>query len=315
VQNFFPLFSPSVHAAARSLNIPTIQHLHNFRLGCLNGYLLRDGMICEACVGKNPWRGVRFGCYRASRIASLAVWAMLTVNRWRRTWWHDVDAFITPSYFAAQKLKEIGIAGDRLHVKPSAIDAVNPQGIPSSQLAPLFVFVGRLSAEKGILTLLQSWIELNQEDWQLKIIGEGAEKSNLEHFIEQAGLKNVQLLGYLSPAGVTEIMQSATALVLPSQWYETFGRVAIEAFACGKPVLASNLGALSELICSERNGFLIPHDRISAWTERLLWCGTHPHEMEILGKNAYKTYQELYTRSANYQKLIEIYDRVLKERT
>jgi glycosyltransferase involved in cell wall biosynthesis len=312
VQNFFPLFSPSIHAAARSLKIPTVQHMHNFRLGCLNGYLFRDGKICEACVGRNPWRGVRYGCYRDSPIASIAVWAMVTFNRWRRTWEQDVDAFITPSHFAAQKFQEMGIPSDRLYVNPNVINPKNVEVTLSLQPEnPNFLFVGRLSAEKGLITLLQAWAELNMIDWQLKIIGDGSEKLNLQRFVDEAGLKNVQFLGYLTPLQVEIAIHSATALLVPSQWYETFGRVVVEAFACSKPVLASDLGALSELIISEYNGFLIPCDRINEWTEKLYWCGTNPEAMQIMGNKAYKTYQESYTRSANYLQLMKIYDSVL----
>lgn len=312
VQNFFPLFSPSVHAAARSLNIPSIQHLHNFRLGCLNGYLLRNGKICETCVGQNPWHGVRYGCYRDSAIASFAVWAMIMVNRWRRTWEKDVSGFITPSHFAANKLKEIGISSDRLYVKPYVINHPVHRdlelNIPDQ---PNFLFVGRLSPEKGVITLLKAWVALNKSDWRLTILGDGAERAKLEQFVSESGLENVEFLGYLPPAKIMEVIQSATAIAVPSQWYETFGRVVVEAFACGKPVLASALGALSELITSEHNGFLIPCDRITAWTEKLYWCGTNPETMQIMGNNAYKTYQESYTRSANYHQLMKIYDSVL----
>jgi glycosyltransferase involved in cell wall biosynthesis len=312
VQNFFPLFSPSIHAAARSLKIPTVQNLHNFRLGCLNGYLFREGKICEACVGRNPWRGVGYGCYRNSFIASLAVWAMVTFNRWRHTWEQDVDAFITPSHFAAAKLKEIGIRGDCLHVNPNVVNIVDVESLsPMQSEIPNFLFVGRLSSEKGIVTLLQAWAELNRFDWQLKIIGDGAEQANLQQFVGEMKLKNVQFLGYLTPLQVTSAMQSCTAIVVPSQCYETFGRVVVEAFACSKPVLASDLGALSELITSEHNGFLIPGDRINEWTEKLYWCGTNPEAMQIMGNKAYKTYQESYTRSANYLQLMKIYDSVL----
>ncbi|NMF58431.1 glycosyltransferase family 4 protein [Pseudanabaena yagii] len=313
VQNFFPLFSPSVHAAAKSLNIPTIQHLHNFRLGCLNGYLFRDGKICEICVGKNPWQGITYGCYRDSPIASLAVWAMITINRWRRTWWQDVDAFITPSQFSAQKLSEIGLIRERIYTINPYINPPNQENVSSHlSTTPNFLFVGRLSSEKGVITLLKAWMELNMPEWLLNIVGDGAEKSNLQKFVNDAGLKNVQFLGYLSSSQVTSAMQLATVIVVPSQWYETFGRVIVEAFACSKPVITSDLGALSELITSEHNGFLVPCDHVSMWAEKLRWCGTHPEEMRIMGNNAFETYQTLYTSSANYQKLMAIYERVLR---
>jgi hypothetical protein len=114
VQNFFPLFSPSIHSAAKSLHIPTIQHLRNFRLGCLNGYLYREESICEACVNHNPWRGVVYRCYRDSLPASLGLWNLISFNRWRKTWLNDVDKFISPSRFATEKLIEIGIPPNRL---------------------------------------------------------------------------------------------------------------------------------------------------------------------------------------------------------
>ncbi len=318
VQNFFPLFSPSVHAAARSLDIPSIQHLHNFRLGCLNGYLLRNGKTCEACVGHNPWRGVRYGCYRDSAIASLAVWAMISVNRWRRTWQKDVSGFITPSHFAADKLKEIGISSDRLYVKSYVI---NPPvckhlglklGLKISD-QPNFLFVGRLSPEKGVIMLLKAWAALNKPDWRLTILGDGAEKSKLEQFVYDSGLENVKFLGYLPPDKIMQAMQSATAIAVPSQWYETFGRVVVEAFACGKPVLASDLGALSELITPEHNGFLIPSDRMDLWAAKLLWCGTNLDAMRAMGSNAQQTYQNFYTSSANYQRLMQIYGHLLNK--
>lgn len=308
VQNFFPLFSPSVHGAARSLNIPSIQHLHNFRLGCLNGYLLREGKICEACVGRNPWPGVMYQCYRNSITASLAVWAMITVNRRRQTWQKDVSGFITPSHFAANKLKEIGIQSDRLYVKPNVINSPIQRDLtPKTSHQPNFLFVGRLSPEKGVIVLLKAWAVLHQPDWQLKILGDGPEKPKLEQFVTDSGLKNVKFLGYLPPPKIITIMQSATAIAVPSQWYETFGRVVIEAFACGKPVLASDLGALSELITPQYNGFLIPSDRPHAWAEKLKWCGTNPEAMTTMGNNAQQTYQDFYTRTTNYQQLIGIY--------
>ncbi|MDX1977517.1 MAG: glycosyltransferase family 4 protein [Pseudanabaenaceae cyanobacterium bins.68] len=312
VQNFFPLFSPSVHGAAKSLNIPSIQHLHNFRLGCLNGYLFRNGKICQTCVGHNPWRGVPYRCYRDSAIASLAVWGMVTLNRWRRTWEQDVSGFITPSQFAANQLQQIGIPSDRLHVKPSVINPPIGKDLGSNTSnQPNFLFVGRLSPEKGVIILLQAWAALNQPDWQLTILGDGAERLKLERFVVDSGLKNVKFLGYLPAAQIMEVIQSATAIAVPSQWYETFGRVVIEAFACEKPVLASDLGALSELITPAHNGFLLPSDRPDSWTAQLYWCGKNPEVLKIMGANARQTYQANYTRLSIYNQLIKIYNSVL----
>lgn len=312
VHNFFPLFSPSVHAAAKFLGIPTIQTLHNFRLGCLNGYLLRDNKICEICLGHNPWKGVMYHCYRESLPASLGVWSMVTFNRWRGTWLRDVDAFITPSKFAAQKFLEIGIPENRLYVKPNMIpDPLVGQTMSAAPTKPTFVFVGRLSPEKGAMTLLQAWKQLAEPEWQLDIVGCGIQQQDLEKFVKEQELSNVNFSGYLALFQVLEVIKSATAVVVPSQWYETFGRVIIEAFGCGKVVLAANLGALSELVQEDKTGFLIPHADVNAWVERLRWCGNHPEQIDRIGKNARQTYQQLYTPEINYRQILEIYKRVL----
>ncbi len=313
VQNFFPLFSPSIHAAATSLNIPTVQHLRNFRLGCLNGYLLRKENICEACVGKNPWRGVVYRCYRNSVPASLAVWHLITYNRWRNTWEKDVDAFITPSQFSAQKLIEIGIPENRLYVKPNVTpDPLLEGTIPQFPKQPTFLFIGRLSPEKGVMTLLKAWEKLGELQWQLKIVGDGQQRKELEQFAQEKTLTNVHSLGYQPKAQVIEHIKQATAIVLPSQWYETFGRVVIEAFACGRPVLVSNLGALAELVQDQETGFLITHNDVQSWVESLKWSGNHPLEMEKMGKKARQIYQENYTPEINYQQMIKIYQTILQ---
>ncbi len=311
VQNFFPLFSPSVHGAAKSLNIPTIQHLHNFRLGCLNAYLFREGKICKACLGKNPWRGIVYGCYRNSRPASLAVWNMITYNRWRGTWLRDVDGFIAPSRFTANKLVEIGIPGHRLYVKPNVTtDPLGDKPISPLPSAPTFLFLGRLSPEKGVMTLFKAWEILAEPSWQLAIVGDGPQKLELEQFVQERQLTNVNFFGYQGADGVLKAIENATAVVVPSQCYETFGRVVIEAFACGRGVLVSDLGALAELVEEGETGFLVSASDPHAWAERLKWCGDRPQQMARMGKKCRQVYLDNYTPAVNYQQMMEIYQQL-----
>ncbi|WP_228016061.1 glycosyltransferase [Synechocystis salina] len=312
VQNFFPLFSPSVHKAAKSLDIPTIQHLRNFRLGCLNGYLYRNNDICESCIGHNPWRGVAYRCYRNSLPSSLAVWNMITYSRWRCTWQNDVDAFITPSQFAANKLIEIGIPDDRLYIKPNitADPLPNQQILPPPQ-RPTFLFIGRLSPEKGAMTLIKAWEKLKQPEWHLNILGGGPQKPELEGFADNYALSNIRFLGYQSQKKVVEAINNATVIVVPSQWYEIFGRVVIEAFACGRPVIVSNLGALPEIVDEGKTGFIVPATNINAWTELLEWCSENPSILIKMGQKARQVYSQKYTPEINYQQLMSIYHQVL----
>jgi glycosyltransferase involved in cell wall biosynthesis len=312
VQNFFPLFSPSVHSAAKSLGIPTIQHLRNFRLGCLNSYLYREQQVCEACVGHNPWRGVVYRCYRQSLPESLALWHLITYNRGRKTWSRDVDGFIAPSHFAAQKLLEIGIPSERLYIKPNfTSDPLINQSIPPLPARPTFLYLGRLSPEKGVITLLQAWKHLHQREWQLNLLGDGPQRQTLEAFVQEHQLLNVTFYGQQPLAQVIEAIKQATAVVVPSQWYETFGRVVIDAFACGRGALVSNLGALSELVQEGKTGLLIAPQQIEAWSSGLNWCGNNPWQLTQIGQNARQTYLEKYTPEVNYQQIIRIYQGII----
>ena len=309
VQNFFPLFSPSVHSAGQSLNIPTIQHLRNFRLGCLNAYLFREGKICEVCVKKNPWRGILNRCYQNSFAASLGIWNMITYNRFRKTWLQDVSAFIAPSHFAAQKFIEIGIPENRLFVKPNVThDPLDGQSITPLPEHPNFLFIGRLSPEKGVKTLLQAWEKLAEIDWKLNIIGNGQQKEELEIYVKEHNLHNVNFQGYQSRDQVFAEIQKSTVVVVPSQWYETFGRVVIEAFACGRSVIVSNLGALIELVTEGKTGFLVNPTDIDAWVERLNWYGKNNLDVSRMNQKCRQNYLEKYTLAQNYKQLINIYN-------
>lgn len=310
VHNFFPLWSPAIHHTAKKRNIPTIQHLHNYRLGCLNACLFRNNQVCELCVGKNPWQGLRYRCYRDSLPASLAVWYMLTVNRWRKTWSRDVSCLLTPSQFSAQKLIEIGLPADKMRVLPNFVSDPLEGLQTSSDLnsPPTFLFVGRLSAEKGIMNLLSAWSFVSELDWRLQIVGEGLLLPDIQRFIQEKSLTNVQLLGHKPKPEVQTLIQTAHVVVVPSICYETFGLSTIEAWGNGKPVIVSDIGALRELVEDGVNGFRVsPYDR-QAWVERLTWCGRHLSELAKMGIKARSSYLAGYTPQVHYAQLLKIYE-------
>ena len=169
VQNFFPLISPSVYYAAKEQGVPVVQTLRNYRLLCPNALFFRDGQVCEDCLGKFvPLPGVIHGCYRESRVASTAVASMITVHRTLRTWVDMVDIYIALTEFARQKFIEGGLPAEKIVVKPNFVNPDPGVGKGSGGYA---LFVGRLSVEKGLDTLLAAWEKLSQQ-MPLKIVGE-----------------------------------------------------------------------------------------------------------------------------------------------
>ena len=302
VQNFFPLISPSVYYAANKQGVPVVQTLRNYRLLCANSYFFRDQKVCEDCLGKIiPWPGVVHGCYRDSKAASLVVVAMQTFHRAISTWKKMVNLYIALTDFTRQKFIQAGLPAEKIVVKPNFVYPDPGMGEGNGNYA---LFIGRLSPEKGLDTLLEAW-QLLAGKIPLKIIGDGP----LSDKVQEAATKlpYVEWLGRLPIQEVYNLIGEAKFLIFPSQWYETFGRVAIEAFAKGTPVIASNLGNMSSLIESGRTGFHFrpgdPND-LAAQVEYAL---THPEKLRKMRFEARSEFEAKYTAEQNYHKLMDIY--------
>ena len=247
VHNFWLRMSPSVHAACRDAGVPTVQSLHNYRIVCVNALLLRNGTVCEACVGKVPWRGAVRRCYRGSFWASAAAAGMIVANRVCGTWTHQATAFVAPSTHSRGKLLAAGLPRARIFVKPNSVD--DPSESPSApSTSDSAVFLGRLSPEKGVDVLLRAWARSKLGVYRrLVIAGDGPERAGLEQLAASLGLRSpaVAFTGLLAPKAAQRFLRNSRVLIAPSIAYETFGLAVIEAFSHGRPVIASRLGALA----------------------------------------------------------------------
>ena len=306
VHNFLPLISPSIFYAAKDQNVPVVQTLHNYRLLCANALFFREGKICEDCLGATaPLAGVYHSCYRGSRTATGVVSAMNSVHHWMKTWSSMIDVYIALTEFARQKYIEGGIPEIKIRVKPNFVDPDPGVGEGQGNYA---LYVGRLSVEKGLDTLLDAW-QMMKDCPPLKIVGDGP----LTDMVVQAMKQNpsIELLGRKSMAEVHELMGNAMMLIFPSKWYETFGRVAIEAFSKGTPVVAANIGAIAELIDAGRTGLLFepsnPHS-LAVQVESML---AHPVRTIDMRQETRKEYEVKYTASSNYQQMLGIYNSLM----
>lgn len=300
--NTFPLISPSLYWAAEQHGVPVVQTLHNFRLLCPQAMLLRKGRVCEDCLGKSPWRSVQHGCYRDSRVQSAALAGMLLLHRYRGSYRNKVQRYIALNEFCRDKFVAGGLPADKIAVKPNFVERTT---LPAPTARSGGLFVGRLSPEKGIGVLGEAARQL--PDVRFVVVGSGVESRVLN------GLQNVHLPGFLEPAGVRAAMCEAAYLVMPSIWYETFGLVALEAFACGLPVIASRLGAMAELVEHQRTGLLIEPGNPAALAEAIRWAEANPEAMRRMGENARAEYEAKYTPEINLQQLFSIYAETIKE--
>ena len=300
--NTFPLISPSVFWAANDLGLPVVQTLHNFRLICPQAMLLREGRICEECVGRVPLAAVQHACYRGSRTATGVLAGMLVLHRSLGTWQHKVDRYIALNDFCRRKFIQGGLPAGRIAVKPNfALDRQVPAGDREGLL-----YVGRLSPEKGVQVLADAVAPL--ATGCVRVIGSGPSTGLLAH------CGAVQLLGQQPAETVIKHMAGSVALVFPSISNETFGLVIIEAFSVGTPVIASRLGAALDLVIDGHNGLLVEPGDAADLRSKLAWALSHPQEMAEMGRRARQTYLASYTPQANYTQLLDVYLQARAER-
>jgi glycosyltransferase involved in cell wall biosynthesis len=302
VHNFFPQLSPSIYDACLSQRVPVVQTLHNYRLICPGAMLMRDGKICEQCISGSPYQAVRYGCYKGSKLGSLVVAQMVATHRRQGTWLHKVNRFIALTDFAKSKFVEAGFPSDKITVKANFLnDPLLNTPIPDkSGSSPFALFVGRISKEKGIVTLTSAWSSLKGENL-LKIAGEGPLERGL------TGKKNIVALGRQDALQVSNLMRQAAFLVLPSEWYEGFPLVLVEAFAHGLPVLASRLGSMADIIRDGETGLLFAPGDANDLADKAQWLLDHPQKRQQLAANARRLFLEKYTADRNYVEMIAIY--------
>jgi glycosyltransferase involved in cell wall biosynthesis len=303
VHNTLPLISPSVYWAADRTKLPVVQTLHNFRLMCPQGMLLRREAICEDCVGKVPWRAVRYRCYRGSLGASAMVASTVALHRYAGTFRSKVARYIALNHFCRDKFVEAGLPTDRLRIKPNFVEV--PRLDNATERAG-GLFVGRLSAEKGLKVLIGALREYKAA--QVSVVGTGELQGDVEAAIGE------RWLGQRSLPDILALMRRAGYLVLPSIWYENFPRTVVEAYGSGLPVIASRLGALPEIVIDGETGLLFEPGSVSDLARKLQWATEHPEEMARMGASARARYESLYTPEANYDMLCSIYAEAIADR-
>lgn len=310
--NTFPLISPSAYYACREEGIPVVQTLHNYRLICPSANLFRDGSICEMCVNGGLINSVKYKCYRGSTVQSATVAYMLKYHNNKNTWKNFIDKYIVLSEFSKKKFAEYEILPlEKIEIKPNFLEYDPLTSNDDIKINRVYgLFVGRLDKVKGIKTLLQACERLESNEY-LYIIGDGDLKEWLKSEIIENDLQNVIFLGRKNFNETLNYIKNANFLVMPSIWYEPFGRTIIEAFACGIPVIGSDIGAVGEIVEDNKTGLLFKAQDYKELSTLMKKLFSNPELSNKLGMNARKKYLEKYTIEINYRELISIYNQVL----
>jgi glycosyltransferase involved in cell wall biosynthesis len=306
VHNTFPLLSPAVLYAAREAGARVVQTLHNYRLVCPAANLFRVGKICQDCGTKAvPWPAVLHGCYRDSRVASAGAASMLALHRLLGTWSREVDAYIALSDFARRKLVELGLPARKLHVKANVL---YPDPGLADHKERYGLFVGRLTEEKGVRTLLAA-LRLRSGGMPVRFVGSGPLEGLVRREAERS--PDIVWLGPRPHPEVLGLLGAARFTVVPSEWLEPFGRVVLEAFACGTPVVAARIGALPELVSHAQTGCLFEPGDAADLARQLDWLEQRPDEALEIAKRARCAYEVRHSVAANLGRLEQIYAEAL----
>ena len=320
--NTFPLISPAIYWACEKEGVPVVQTLHNYRLLCLNSQFFRynkqnDAEICEKChkrAFKIP--GIKYRCYRGSMAGSAVVASMLFLHSVLGTWKNKVSAYIALTEFQKQKMSLGGLPEERIFVKPNFVRLETGKvsveyDIPQS---PYVLFVGRLSPEKGCAVLLQAWkyylesFDFTQNEFrtELLVVGDGPDKKSLEQWSEEHQLNQVRFTGKLPRDQVQALMKRAEFLILPSLWYEGFPMTIVEAFSCGTPVLASDLGGMKAIIEEGVNGRKCAAGDARELAERINTM-FNSEELIMMRAAVHNGFESDYSESFNLKLLLDIY--------
>jgi glycosyltransferase involved in cell wall biosynthesis len=307
--NIFPLISPSAYAACQDAGVPVVQTLHNFRFVCPGALLLRNGGPCEDCLSSGLHHALLHRCYRGSFAATFSqVWTIAS-NRWRGTYKNLVNHYIALTGFAAGRLQAGGLPAERMSVKPNFLPDPPSAG---AGLGGYAVYVGRLAEEKGVRTLLSAWRAL--PDFPLKVVGLGPLWEELAEKVRREGL-NVELSGMCNRGELFDIIGGASMQIVPSECYEGFPLVILEALACGTPVIASRIGSLDEIVENGETGVKFTPRNPASLAEEVGKLLDDRPRLDLMRQRSRALFENNYTAEINFIRIMEIYRRVLDGRS
>lgn len=310
VHNTWFSLTAAVVAALDRAGIPVAATLHNYRLLCVNAQLFRDGGPCEDCVGSTLLHGVVHRCYRGSAAASAVAAAAIGLNRRTDTWERHVTRFLALNEFARGRFVAGGLPAGRIVVKPNFVADPGPRDLPPSTSRTV-LYVGRLTEEKGVRTLLEAWALAQPSDLELLVVGDGPLRASLA----ADAPPGVTFTGFQPSEEVSRSMFAARALVFPSRWYEGQPVTVLEAMARGLPVLASDLGGTPELLAGQGRAWLARPGDTVAWAAALhrLQGDGADDRVDTGGAAGRVSYEAGFTPAAGLRGLEGVYEAILTE--
>jgi len=309
LHNIYHHITPSILPVLKRYNIPVVQTLHDFHLISPNYNLYSEKSgIHEECSHGKYWKAIVHKCIKNSRSASALSTIKMYFEKITKIYTKNVDMFISPSQFLMNKYIKNGFPSDKICFLRHFVELSEYK--PKFSPGKYILFFGRLHAQKGVKTLIEAVSEL--PDVSLKIVGSGKEEKNLLELIAKKNTRNIEFLGAKYGEELKNIIRNSAFVVIPSVWYENAPFVALEAFALGKPVIASNLGGLPEIVKHKNTGLLFKAGDAEDLREKILSLSLYPCLIRTMGVQARLFVEKNFSPEKHYQDLMNIYKEALQ---
>jgi len=299
--------SPSIIHCLKKAGIPIINTVHDLKAICPNYKMLNKKGICEECKGHKYYKCVLNSCTKGSKLYSAVNVFEAYLHKYLKSYSY-IDKYICPSEFYRKKFIEFGIPKEKVEYIPNFVDVNKFQ--PCYENKDYFVYVGRLSEEKGINTLIKSM--KNVQASKLCIIGTGPMEEQLKKQVKDMNLKNVEFLGFKRGKELENSIKNSKFTIIPSEWYENCPMSVIEAMAYGKPVIGSDLGGIPELIEDGITGLIFKATDEEMLADKINYLIHNSEKCKEMGKAGRKRAEKVYDKGIHYEKVNEIYKTLLK---
>lgn len=303
---YYGKLTGSILPPLKKAGIPIVQTLHEYKLICPVYSLVSNGHICEACRGHHFWRAIPQRCNRHSLARTMLSVTESYMSRMLGSV-NAIDHFIAVSDFVRTKMLANKIPAEKISTIHNYIDASKIK--PGRRRGSYFLYFGRLERLKGIFALVEAAASLTQIP--LLIVGDGNARSELAQIIERRNLEHVKLLGFKRGKDLEQLVQDSICTILPSEWYEPFPTTILESFAHARPVIASGIGGITEMITHGVDGLLVEAGNIEALREEMAWLAGNPRRAVDMGMSGRKKVETSFGPQAHYEKLLRVYQSVL----
>lgn len=307
--HFVNKLSPSVICGAKKMGLPVVLRLSDYFLLCPRFDFMYNKKPCEECLTKGYRTCIQKRCVKGSLFASAVRVFSMKVHKAMDVY-KNVDAFITPSEFLKNKLTANGFDPDKITCIPTFTASKSEVGEPKTGSYGLYF--GRITEEKGVDTVVKAYERMPERC--VKIMGDDTteEAKRLKAYIAEKKIENIEFVGFQAGEALERIIQDARFTLIPSIWYDNLPNTALESFQYSKPVIASNIGSLPELVQDGVNGYLFDPYKPEELAEKVKQLDDD-ETVRTMGANSRRILEEKFAPDTHYDALMDVFGRACAE--